>query len=68
MKNSQILASDAAYSNYRIPGIVVTKKNTVITYFEARRTMSDWAHMDILLYRSEDGGETFSEAIVMRCC
>ncbi|MBP3919685.1 MAG: exo-alpha-sialidase [Clostridia bacterium] len=43
----------------------MTKKHTVITYFEARRNASDWAHMDILLYRSENGGDTFSAPIVM---
>lgn len=63
--NTLVRAQDETYSNYRIPGIVVTKRGTVITYYEARRTASDWAHMDILLYRSEDGGETFGDPIVM---
>ncbi|MBQ8577806.1 MAG: exo-alpha-sialidase [Clostridia bacterium] len=65
MKNTLVRQTDETYSNYRIPGIVITRKNTVLTYYEARRTASDWAHMDILLYRSEDGGETFSDAVVM---
>lgn len=65
VRNTLHRRADETYSNYRIPGIVVTKCGTVITYFEARRTASDWAHMDILLYRSEDGGETFSAPIVM---
>lgn len=65
MTNTLVREQDSQYSNYRIPGIVVTKKGTVITYYEARRTASDWAHMDILLYRSEDGGMTFSAPIVM---
>jgi len=51
------------YSNYRIPGIAVTDAGTVLIWFEARRTASDWAMMDILLYRSEDGGRTFGEPI-----
>ena len=65
MTNILVREQDEQYSNYRIPGIVVTKAGTLITYFEARGTASDWAHMDILLYRSEDGGETFGAAIVM---
>ncbi len=65
MKNTLLRQTDETYSNYRIPGIVITNKGTVLTYYEARRTSSDWAHMDILLYRSEDGGDTFGDAIVI---
>ncbi len=65
MKNTLLRQTDEMYSNYRIPGIVLTERGTVLTYYEARRTSSDWAHMDILLYRSVDGGETFSDAITL---
>lgn len=65
MTNILVREQDEQYSNYRIPGIVVTKRGTLITYFEARRTASDWARMDILLYRSEDGGKSFSAPIVV---
>ncbi len=65
MTNTLVREQDEEYSNYRIPGIVVTKRGTVITYYEARRTASDWAPMDILLYRSENGGKTFGAPIVM---
>ncbi len=48
------------YALYRIPGIVVTKKGTVLAYCEARRTgKSDWDTIDILLRRSTDGGRTW---------
>ena len=57
--------SDGTYSNYRIPGMVITRAGAILTYFEARRTAGDWAHMDILLCHSEDGGESFSEPIVL---
>jgi len=60
-----ILQRDEAYSNYRSPGTVITKTGTVLTYFEARRTAGDWAMMDILLCRSEDGGKTFSAPLTM---
>ena len=53
------------YMNHRIPGMTVTEKGTVLAYCEARTAAGDWALMDILLFRSEDGGETFGEPVVM---
>jgi sialidase-1 len=53
-------AGSGGYHLYRIPGIVVTPRNTVIAYAEARRnTGSDWDDIDILVRRSADGGRTF---------
>ena len=63
---------DGKYTNYRLPSIVVTKKDTVIVYGEARDTRvnndsggtnHDECLMDIYLRRSTDGGETFGEPI-----
>jgi sialidase-1 len=49
------------YALYRIPGLVVTAKGTVLAYCEARRVgTSDWDTIDILLRRSTDGGRTWS--------
>jgi sialidase-1 len=49
------------YALYRIPGLVVTTKGTVLAYCEARRTgKSDWDTIDLYLRRSTDGGKTFS--------
>lgn len=53
------------YTNYRIPGMVVTNQDTVIMYYEARMSASDWGNMDILAFRSTDGGETFGEPIML---
>jgi hypothetical protein len=48
---------------YRIPGLVVTRRGSVITYAEARRhNGSDWDDIDIVLRRSTDCGHTFSPA------
>jgi sialidase-1 len=48
------------YALYRIPGLVVTAKGTVLAYCEARRTgKTDWDTIDILLRRSTDGGRTW---------
>jgi len=55
------VADDGGYAIYRIPGIVVTAKGTVLAYCEARRTgKSDWDTIDILMRRSTDGGVSFS--------
>jgi sialidase-1 len=46
---------------YRIPGIVVTAKGSVLAYCEARKhTGLDWDDIEILLRRSGDGGKTWS--------
>jgi sialidase-1 len=56
-------AGTGGYFLYRIPGLVVTRRNTVLTYCEARRhTGSDWDDIDLMLRRSTDGGRTFEPA------
>lgn len=62
---------DGKYRSHRIPGIVVTKQDTVIIYCEARtgnteyslKSGDDWCLMDIFIQRSTDGGETFGDPI-----
>ena len=57
-------AGKGDYALYRIPGLVVTAKGTVLAYCEARRTgKSDWDTIDILLRRSTDGGKTWSPRV-----
>lgn len=64
-------SDDGKYRNHRIPGVVVTKQDTVIIYCEARtgdttyslRDNGDWCLMDIYIQRSTDGGETFGDPI-----
>ena len=54
------------YAMYRIPGIVVTAKGTVLAYSEARRSSgNDWDTIDIVMRRSTDGGKTFSPQVVI---
>ncbi|MBQ3078531.1 MAG: exo-alpha-sialidase [Clostridia bacterium] len=52
------------YPLYRIPGIVVTHKGTVIVCYEARMTtasrgIGDWSVIDLYIKRSLDGGKTW---------
>ncbi|MGK6353048.1 sialidase family protein [Parapedobacter sp. DT-150] len=50
-----------AYSSTRIPALVLTKKGTLLAFAAGRiESASDWADMDLLLRRSEDGGSTWS--------
>ena len=56
-KTTLFTAGDAGYSLYRIPGLVVTARGTVLAYCEARRSdRGDWGTIDVLLRRSTDGG------------
>ena len=45
------------YTDFRIPGLVVTGRGTLLRYCECRRSRSDWAEIDIKINRSDDGGK-----------
>lgn len=48
---------------YRIPGLVVTPKGTVLAYCEARKSSgADWGEIEVHLRRSRDGGRTWDAA------
>src|SRR5690349_212707 len=54
-------AGKGGYKLYRIPGLVVTARGTVLAYCEARKhTGLDWDEIDVLLRRSTDGGKSWS--------
>jgi len=64
-KQNLFSAGEGGYDVYRIPGVVVTAKGTVLAYCEARelpegRMGADWAKIDVLMRRSTDGGSTWS--------
>jgi sialidase-1 len=47
-------------ARYRIPGMAVTTKGTVLAYCEARKNnSSDWGEIEVHLRRSTDGGKTW---------
>lgn len=53
-----------SHNNYRIPSIIVTKKNTLLAFSEGREK-GDTGDIDILLKRSLDNGNTWEEQIVV---
>ncbi len=59
-------ANEGGYPLYRIPGLVVTAKGSLLAYCEARKNAKgDWGHIDILVRRSTDGGATWSAPLKM---
>jgi sialidase-1 len=54
-------AGEGGYARYHIPGLVVTKRGTVLAWCEARRGNNDWSSIDILLRRSTDAGKTWDK-------
>ena len=55
-------ARTGGYVTYRIPGLVVTARGTLLAYCEARKGTGDWAPIDVMLRRSTDGGKTWEPA------
>jgi len=53
------------YGNYRIPCIVATQRGTLLACCEARRDGGDWDPIDIVFRRSEDGGASWSENLIL---
>jgi Neuraminidase (sialidase) len=53
-------ANTGGYASYRIPGLIATRKGTLLAYCEARKSnKGDWGTIEILLRRSTDGGRTW---------
>lgn len=60
-KTDVFTSGTGGYNLYRIPGLVVTAKGTLLAYAEARKTdRGDWGTINIVLRRSTDGGKTWS--------
>lgn len=57
---------DAGVHTYRIPAIVQTNKGTILAFAEARRnSRKDTGDIDLVVRRSLDGGQTWSEIITV---
>ena len=56
----------ADYTDFRIPGIVITEKGVLLRYCECRRSVSDWADIDIKVDRSVDMGKTWETVFLLK--
>lgn len=56
----------ADYTDFRIPGIVATDKGTLIRYCECRKSISDWAEIDIKVARSDDEGKNWKTVLLIK--
>lgn len=54
-------AKTHGFYHYRIPVLVVTQKGTLLAFCEARKKFGDWSPSALVLKRSTDYGETWSE-------
>jgi sialidase-1 len=58
--------SPGGYTMFHVPALVITKKGTVLAFTEGRYGKGkDWDDMDLLLRRSEDGGNTWESSQVV---
>jgi sialidase-1 len=56
------VAGTESYHTYRIPAVVTSAAGTVLAFCEGRKkSSSDTGDVDLLVKRSTDGGETWSE-------
>ncbi|MHC4703553.1 MAG: sialidase family protein, partial [Planctomycetota bacterium] len=61
-KTDLFAAGTGGYATYRIPGIVVTGRGTLLAYCEARKSLQgDWGTIDIMMRRSIDGGKAWDK-------
>lgn len=53
------------YKNYRIPSLVCTNSGTLLAFAEGRANLLDHSENDIVLKRSTDNGQTWSQLSVV---
>ena len=56
----------ADYTDFRIPGIVITENGTLLRYCECRRSPDDWADIDIKIDRSADMGKNWDTVLLLK--
>ena len=55
---------DEIYNNFRIPGLVLTKAESLLACCECRRGGGDdWAEIDLIVKRSTDEGQTWEQTL-----
>jgi sialidase-1 len=58
-------AGENGHAMYRVPGIVVTRRGTVLVYYDARNGEGENATQDLYFRRSVDNGQTFGERVAV---
>jgi sialidase-1 len=59
-------SGSATTNTYRIPALLVSKQGTILAFAEARRNSGgDTANIDTVVRRSEDGGKTWGDEIIV---
>ena len=56
----------ADYTDFRIPGLVVTESGTLLRYCECRRSGSDWGDIDVKVDRSNDEGKSWQTVLLLK--
>ncbi len=60
------VSGEGGCHTYRIPSLIVTREGTLLAFCEGRKgSRSDTGDIDLLMRRSDDGGETWSEPRVV---
>lgn len=60
------VSGEGGYHTYRIPSLLVAQDGSLLAFAEGRKSGSgDTGDIDLLLKRSEDGGHTWSEQMVL---
>lgn len=59
------ISGEQGYHTYRIPSIIKTKNGTLLAFAEGRATRKDVSEQDIVVKRSEDNGQTWSDPLVV---
>lgn len=54
------------YTDFRIPGMVVTEKGTLLRYCECRKGQNDWSEIDIKIARSTDEAKSWETVALLR--
>ncbi len=66
LQNAVYIAGEGGYDTYRIPAVVATKSGTVLAFCEGRvGGRGDSGDIDLLVKRSNDHGETWSDHTVV---
>jgi len=53
--------NNSAYTDYRIPAMVIAENGAIYVAYECREDKSDWAQIDIRIMKSSDSGDSFQE-------